>query len=200
MNTDSMCARTRRLTREATICGGAVAVAAVAAVAAVSGCSSAATHAASVAGGANTNTASTVSLKACGSAQWTFGKPLPVGDGPYIYVPVQVVYKSGPRCRLNIAVSAQLTDAAGHRVPGGAATGTIRSIIGPAPGERQTSMTSITATSFLWSNWCRPAGSTIRVQVASSGHMLATVVPQRPMCIDPSRPINFTWGLKQLPG
>ena len=197
MNTDSMCTRTRRLTREATICGGAVAVAAVAAV---SGCSSAghAGHAASVAGGPNT--ASTVSIKACGSAQWTFGKPLPVGDGPYIYLPVQVVYKSGSRCQLEIAVSAQLTDAAGHRVPGGAATGTMRSVIGPAPGERQSALTSLSSTSFMWTNWCQPVGGTMRVLVTSSGHSVTTVVPQRPMCIDSSKPISFTWGVvKPLP-
>jgi len=129
--------------------------------------------------------------------QWTFGKPLPVGDGPYIYLPVQVVYKSGPRCELNIALSAELTDAAGHRV--GAATGTMRSVLGPAPGERQTPLTSISRTSFLWSNWCQPSSGTIRVRLASSGHTLATVVPQRPMCVDANRPVSFTWGVKPLP-
>jgi hypothetical protein len=170
--------RARGRARQAGFLGAAIAVAAA------GGCSSTVTKAGDAA----------VPLPACGSTQWAFGKPLPVGDGPYIYLPVQVVYRSGPRCRLDITLTAELTGTADRRVPGGAATGTLRSVIGPGRGDRHTALTSISKTSFLWSNWCHPAGATIRVLVASEGHSLATVVPQRPMCVDSGRPITFTWG------
>lgn len=173
---------TSRFARQAVFLGATVALALSA-----SACSAAAPKA---------NDDAVVAPHACASAQWTFGKPLPVGDGPYIYVPIQVQYRSGPRCQLRVVLNARLTGAGGHLINGGVATGVLTAVIGPAPGERETSLMSVPLDSFLWSNWCLPAGGTIRAVVRGSGHVYTTVVQQRPMCLDPHRSIGFTWGVK----
>jgi hypothetical protein len=197
-----------RARRTAYLCAAATAVAAVGGCAAATHASDAAhttaTHgsnavhaAATHANGAN---GADGAIGACESTQWTFGKPVPEGDGPVMYLPVQVRYTSGPRCRLDIEFTAKLTDGSGRLVPGGTATGSMRAVIGPAPGERVTALTSMPRSSFLWSNWCGPAAGLIRAVVTTAGHVGTTTTSERPMCLDPRQPISFTWGApKKVP-
>jgi len=171
----------------------------VAAGVAVGGCA-AATHASDAAHTTATHASGASradgTIGACESTQWAFGKPVPEGDGPVMYVPVQVRYTSGPRCRLDVTFTAKLTDGSGRLVAGGTATGTMHAIIGPAPGERVTAPTSMTRSSFLWSNWCGPTVGLIHAIITTRGHVGTTTTSERPMCLDPRRPISFTWGVK----
>jgi hypothetical protein len=191
-----------RARRAAYLCAAATAVAAV------GGCATAVTQASDAVHTTAAHASNSVhtpamsangadgAIGACQSTQWTFGKPVPEGDGPVMYVPVQVRYMSGPRCRLDITFTATLTDGSWRVVPGGTATGAMHAIIGPAPGERVTPLTSMTRSSFLWSNWCRPAAGVIRAVVTTAGHVGTTTTTERPMCLDPRQPISFTWGVK----
>ena len=133
---------------------------------------------------------------ACASSQWEFARIAPVGDGPNVYLPVQVVYTSGPRCTLDIPLRATLTGGAGVAIRGGTGAGVLRGVIGPAAGQRRTSLSSVPASSFVWANWCAGPGGTVLARVDGPGHAATVLIGQRPECLDQSDPMDFTFGVK----
>jgi hypothetical protein len=110
---------------------------------------------------------------------------VPVGGSGYVYLPIQAYYVSGPRCDLRITVTAELT---GSGRPESAA-GTIQGVIGPAKGERETTLYK-----FLWQNWCMTSQQQIQVVVAGGGHTTKTAISQRPECFNASQSDHLNWG------
>ncbi len=123
---------------------------------------------------------------ACAAAQWAFGTIRPVGGGGTIFLPVPVRYVSGPRCDLAITLTARLTGTTAS--PALQATRTIRAVIGPARAERQTPLYA-----FGWTNWCATSREPVHVVVTAGGHTAASLVLQRPECIQTSRPADLVW-------
>lgn len=129
----------------------------------------------------------------CTPAQWSLAKTIVQSDGgPLIAVPVQAVYRSGARCQLDVTVTARLSGDGGAAIPRATATGALRAVLGPAAGERRTPLTDLSATSFIWTNWC---GKDHRVQVTltSATRTLTEAAGEQPGCLYPNLPTSFTW-------
>ena len=127
-------------------------------------------------------------LPSCTAGQWSLTQAgPPEGDGPDFFIPFRGRYRSGPQCRLAATVTGELLGAGGVPIPHASAHGTIRAVLGPAPGRARTPMFA-----FLWSNWCaHSSGVTARIQ--KPGQVLTITIQGQPMCISRQRPVGLRW-------